>query len=153
MSTDENGYLLIYRTPDGVIAAAPGVFPSHLRAAVQSARVLRDRGIAGSADARLFANALARRSVGVVWGHKSGHDFRVIKAHFTEDGAVITPGRRLFAYYDMLWGTVAPEQFMSEDLLAPGSSLFDGWYLFYPKGDNHPRKYNGQRLATKEPGR
>lgn len=145
-----HGYLLIRRAPDGTITSPDTPYRTFAHAAAASAHFLTGQRLAGTAAARLFAQALARRPLGTVWGHSSGWDFRVLVPDLTEDGAAITPGRRLFNYYDREWGTVLPEQFMSETIGQPGDEFFDGWYDFARESDGHVRKFNGHRLATKE---
>lgn len=144
-------YLTIYRTPEGKIKAHPTPLPSHGHAALATGRVLTVNAVCGSANARLFAGAMARRDIATVWGHESGYDFRILFADFTADGALIMPGMRVFNYYDREWGTIEPGQFMREDQLGPGGKLFDGWYDFIRDGDTRSfKKLNGERLAVKE---
>lgn len=145
------GYLLIRRSPKGVITAYGDTYRTSGHAAAAAKGSLIGSGVAGSANGRLFADALARRPLGTIWGHPSGYDFRILGADFTEDGTPITPGAHLFNYYDREWGVITPEQFMSELLGSPGGKFFDGWYDFTRVGDDRPcKKLNGQRLAAKE---
>lgn len=147
---EPRGFLLIHRTPTGKITAQPVPFTSFNRAAAACARILTGAGVAGSANARLFADAIARRPLGTIWGHPSGYDVRILAADFTEDGAPITPGARLFNYYDQAWGHVVASPFMAEGVLYPGGQFFDHWYDFARECDGWVHKLNGQRLATKE---
>jgi hypothetical protein len=94
---------------------------------------------------------LTTAPVGSLWRHPSGYDFRILEAAFTEDGALITPGIRVFNYYDHEWGTIDAGQFMHEGDLSPGGKFFDHWYDFTREGESRSfKKLNGQRLATKE---
>lgn len=79
-----------------------------------------------------------------------GYRFRVLKADYTEDGQPITPGARLFNYYDRWWGTIDPAQFLADGMLSPGGKAFDGWYDITRDGDSWSCKLNGPRLSTKE---
>jgi hypothetical protein len=145
------GFLLIRRMPSGKIDAyREQTFPTLHHAAAAARGALIGAGLAGTARARLFADALARRPLATIWGHPSGWDFRILAADFTEDAAPITPGARLFNYYDRQWGTVLPDQFMAEGLLYPGGNAFDHWYDFARESDGHIAKFNGQRLASRE---
>jgi hypothetical protein len=144
------GYTIVYRAPDHSIGSYDRPFLTAVRAAAQARIILTSLKLAGTADARLFADALASRPIGTVWGHDSGYDFRVLEADFTVDNHVIRPGARLYNYYDAKWGTVLPDQFMAEDLLSPGGQYFDGWYNFAREEDGHVQKFNGERLASRE---
>jgi hypothetical protein len=144
-------YLLVYRTPVNTILAHPTTFVTFGRTALAARTILIADGAAGSANARLFADALARRPLGTIWGHPSGYDFRILAADFTADGAAITPGLKVFNYYDRQWGVIEAGQFLRQDSLGPGGEFFDGWYDFLREGRIRPcKKLNGQRLATKE---
>lgn len=144
-------YLLIRRTPLGKITAYGDTHLTFIRAAAAARESLVGSEVAGTANARLFADALARRPLGTVWGHPSGYDFRILVADFTEDGAPITPGLRVFNYYDRTWGIIEPDQFMRGDMMGPGGEAFDGWYDFRKDGEERSsKKLNGQRLAVKE---
>jgi len=147
-----DGYLLIRRSPKGVITAyGDCVYNDQSHAAAAAKGSLIGSGVAGSANARLFADALGRRPLGTVWGHPSAYDFRILAADFTNDGHPITPGLRVLDY-DRTWGTVSPDQFMDEGSMAPGGPHFDGWYYVQRDGDDRPRKkFNGPRLVVKDP--
>lgn len=106
----------------------------------------------GLAKGVTYRKALPRlRRPGVIWNHDSGWRFRVLEAHYTADGELITPGLRVFCYYDSKWGTVEETQFFGDGILAPGGSAFDGWYLVrMDDAKGFCRKFNGERLAVKE---
>lgn len=143
-------YLLIRRTPLGKIMSS-GPFTTIGHAAVAAARTLTGAGMAGSGNARLFADALAILPLGTVKAHLSGYDFRILAADYTEDGAPITPGLRVFNYYDQTWGHIDAAPFMAENPAGPGGKFFNGWYDFTKDGDDRSCKMlNGQRLATKK---
>jgi hypothetical protein len=146
------GLLLIRRSPLGKITAyGDTAYSSVEHAALAAKGSLIGSGVAGSRNARLFGDALGRRPVGTVWGHPSGYDFRILEAHHTSDRALITPSLRVLDY-DRRWGVVEPTQFMDEGIMAPGGQYFDGWYYIHCDGDDQPyKKFNGERLATKEP--
>lgn len=143
-------YLLIRRLPTGEIKSHTTPFASINYAARTAALCLKDNGAAHSADARLFGDALARRPIGTICGHKSGYDFRIVTADFTADKVAITPGARLFNYYDRVWVTVVAEQFMFGKPTHPGGDAFDGWYDVARESDGYISLLNGERLATKE---
>lgn len=143
-------FILVRRLPTGEIGADSVAFVDIPRAAAAAARILKDDAGVGSATARLFADALARRPVGTVWGHPNGYDFRILIADFTVDRVPIIPDLRVLDY-DYEWGAVESTQFMSEQLTAPGGQLFDNWYLVQRDGESAARKkFNGERLATKD---
>jgi len=144
-------FLLIRRKPTGEIDAPAHAFNDTPHAARCAGLQLARDGAAGSVAARLFGDALGRRPIGTVWGHPSGYDFRILEAAFTEDGAPITPGMRVFNYYDHEWGTIDAGQFMHEGDLSPGGKFFDHFYDFTRENESRSfKKLNGQRLATKE---
>lgn len=144
-------FILVRRLPTGEIKAHATAFVDVPRAAAAAAHVLKDNAGVGSATARLFAAALDRRPVGTVWGHPSGYDFRILIADYTTDGAAIIPGLRVLDY-DRQWGAVEASQFMAEELGTPGGQYFDNWYYVQRDGEASAyKKFNGERLTTREP--
>lgn len=152
----QKGFILIRRLPDDTIKAHTTPFRTFAHAARAAGQSLQDSQAAGSAAARLFADALARRPLGTIWGHDSGCDFRILRAHLTTDAVAITPGLRVITN-DLKWGFVEPTQFMNEaDSFGPGGEYFDdpregGWYLLTHEDGVPYAKFNGARLATKSP--
>lgn len=147
--SEEKGFLLVHRTPSGEIASHPYPYALLENAAAASARMITELGVADEESARLFAHALNLCPLGVIWGHPSGYDFRILEADLTADGALITPGLRV-QINDMWRGVVRPDQFMTEGLTEPGGRFFDGWYLVRKEGEDAPyAKYNGERMSTK----
>ncbi len=144
-------FLLIRRLPDGPITAHATPFDTISRAARAAGLCLFDNGAEVRTTAQKFGAELAAQPLGSIMEHRSGYVFRILAADFTEDGAPITPGARLFNYYDAVWGTVLPDQFMAEGILYPGGSAFDGWYDFARESDGWTYKLNGQRLAARKP--
>lgn len=150
---EPRGFLLIRRSPDGKITADARLHITFPHAALASAKNLVTGGYAGTANARLFAEALTRRPPGTIWGHPSGLDYRILCADFTADRVPITPGLRVLDY-DRRWGTVYPDQFMDDGMMTPGGEYFDGWYYVQSDGDDRPyKKFNGERMTTREPAR
>lgn len=147
---DMSTYILVRRLPDGEIEAHTTAFDTVGHAARAAALWLSGNRVAGSAAARLFGDALARRPIGTIWGHPAGYDFRILRADFTTDGAPITPGMRVFNYYDRWWGVVTLEQFMRESPIGPGGQYFNNWYAVARESDAYSTDLNGERLATKE---
>lgn len=142
-------FILVRRLPTGEIKAHSMPFVDINRAAAAAAHVLKDNAGVGSATARLFGDALGRRSVGTVWGHPNGYDFRILTADFTADAVMIIPGLRVLDN-DCEWGHVEATQFMSEGVTAPGGPYFDNWYLVQRDGETVAhKKFNGERLTTK----
>lgn len=146
-----NAFILIRQLPSGEIAAHGTPFVTFEHAAAAAARFLTENKLAGSAAARLYANALARRPLAAVHPHTSGYAFRILRADFTTDNVAITPGLRVITN-DVRWATVEATQFMCEtDAFGPGGIYHDGWYNLTGE-DGHPyNKFNGERLATKSP--
>lgn len=144
-------FLLIRRSPLGKITAYGNTTYADVEHAALAAKgALVSSGVAGTGNARLFADALGRRPIGTVWGHLSGYGFRILPAHFTTDRAAITPGLRVLDY-DRRWGIVEPSQFMDDGMMAPGGQYFDGWYYVQRDGDERAyKKFNGERLITKD---
>lgn len=146
-------FILIRQLPDaddrpGPIKAHNNAFTTENRAAQAAARLLRHNTSMPKAAVGKVINAL---TVGAIWDHESGYRFRILEAHYTDDKVLITPGLRVFCYYDSEWGTVEETQFFNDAMLAPGSKHFDGWYLIRTvDGDGFCKKFNGARLATRE---
>lgn len=142
-------YLLIRRLPDGRVRSHMTAFDGFLRAARVAGQVLLDSSaVTTRRAAGLFAEALRKQPLGTIWPHPSGYNFRIIRADFTTDGVAITPGLRVVTN-DKTWGTVEAAQFMTGLSLDPGGDFFDGFYLV----EGPDKKFNGERLATKEPAR
>ena len=146
------GYLLIYRDPKGHVSSVKSKPYRNFNHAVRAAGMtLLSRQVVGSAATQSFANALARRPLGTVYGHAAGHDFRILRADFTADGVAITPGLKVITN-DLKWGIVEPNQFMSEhDAFGPGGEYFDGWYLIVHEDGTLYAKFNGERLGIRHP--
>lgn len=144
-------FILVRRLPTGEIKAPSVAFVDIPRAAAAAAHILKNDAGVGSATARLFGDALGRRPVGTVWGHPNRNDFRILVADFTSDGIPVTPGLRVLDY-DREWGAVEETQFMCEELSTPGGQYFDNWYYVRRDGETGAhKKFNGERLTTKEP--
>lgn len=149
MSTQR--YLLIRRTPDRVIKARTLTFTGVRAAAGAAGQILHDNAGVWEGDAQKFAAALTAQPVGVIWGHPSGYDFRILPAHFTADGIAITPGLRVITN-DLKWGTVEVDQFMNEaDPFGPGGQHADGWYHLNHEDGTRYARFNGERLGTVRP--
>jgi hypothetical protein len=143
-------FILIRRQTTGEITAPAVSFESIPRAAAAAARLLVETGV-GTAAARLYANALARRPAGTIWGHPRGDNFRILIADFTSNNVPITPGLKVLDY-DREWGTVEETQFLAEEYGTPGGQYFDNWYYVRRDGDDRAyKKFNGERLTTKDP--
>ena len=149
--TTTQGYLLIHRDAEGNITAPNVPYKTFAHAARGAGMALERHKLAGSAAARNFASALARRPLGTIWGHGSGYDFRILRPDFTADGVAITPGLKVITN-DLKWGLVEPTQFMSEkDSFAPGGEHHDGWYLLTHEDGTLYAKFNGERLGIRHP--
>lgn len=74
----------------------------------------------------------------------------------TFDGVVITPGMRVYNYYDCEWGTIDARQFAdgagNPHPTGPGGQYFNGWYDFVSEA-GIARRLDGSRMATREPQR
>lgn len=140
--------ILIRRLPGGEITAHATPFVSARAAADAAARVLHDNAGVWAGDGQKFADALAAQPLGTILDHPSGYDFRILRADVTADGVAITPGLRVFNYYDRQWGTVCRHQFMRTAPLAPGGRFFEGWYDVAREGDGSVSMLNGERLAV-----
>jgi hypothetical protein len=106
------------------------------------------KGVAGSAAARLFGDALARRPLGTIWGHASSWDFRILEADHTADNVLITPGLRVLDC-DRRLAVIDPAQFFDDSSCYPGGQYFDHWYYVTRDGEDRPyKRFNGERLTT-----
>ena len=152
-------YLLIHRNPSGRIAAVKGPHPgglfiTHATAARAAEKVLRRSGAETDLKiARNFALVFSRQPISTLYGHGSGHDFRVLRADFTADicPVPIKPGMKVITN-DLEWARIEPTQFMDEkDDFGPGGRFFDGWYLVTHEDGSRYTKFNGERLGTKKP--
>jgi hypothetical protein len=144
-----SGYLLARRLPDGRIKGNAFTFTTFARAARAAGQCLYDNGAELRTTAQKFGVELAAQPLGTIWGHPSGYDFRILRADFTVNGAMITPGLKVRNYYDAWNGTVDPAQFFRESPLDPGGEHFNHWYDVTRDGDERPyTPLNGERLTT-----
>jgi hypothetical protein len=66
-------------------------------------------------------------------------------SYYTADGKEITPGARLFNYYDMVWVTILPENWGDgQSTLDANHPSFDGW--FRTTGG----LLNGERMSSRD---
>lgn len=145
-------YILVRRTPAGLICAHTAAFDGYIRAARTAGQVLYNNGaVKTKAAANAFSEALRKQPIGTIWGHPSGYDFRILRADFTTDGVAITPGLRVITN-DFRWGLVEATQFLSESSVAPGGQFFDHFYLLNDETDRYPyARFDSERLSTKDP--
>lgn len=145
---NETLYLLVRRTPNGMIFANRTPFGSLRDAARVAGLVLSDYLKLGEGAGMDLSEELASRPLGSICANKdSGFDFRVLTADFTADNVPITPGLRVLTT-DMVWGSVGRAQFMRTAPLAPGGEHFGGWYSVELNGDGREKDFNGERLTT-----
>jgi len=149
-------FILVYRTPQDEIKVYahgdgdPTVYAFRVNATAVSYTVLTHAGV-DYTDAEIFRAKFTEQPTGTVWGHPTRYDFRVLAVDFTVDGVPITPGLRVLDY-DREWGTVEETQFLAEEYGTPGGQFFDHWYYVRRDGEDRARKrFNGERLTTKEP--
>jgi hypothetical protein len=148
-------YLLIRQLPGtgekpGTVTAHSMAFATPARAARVAAQVLHDCARVPKSTALKLTAHLAR-AIGITWTDVySGYRFRILQAHYTDDGVPITPGLKVRTK-DNWWGIVYPDQFLADGLDLPGGKFFDGFYYVHPEGDvTGGKKYNGERLSTKD---
>lgn len=142
-------YILIRVLPGGAVMHQPP--QAQVRYAARSAGLcLYDNVGVVKATAQKFGAELSQKPIGAWLSHESGYRFRILRADHTVDGVALTPGMRVFNYYDHEWGTLPAEQFAADGMLNPGGECFNGWYDFVSE-DGVTRLLNGERLSTRPP--